>query len=235
MKLNKVLMLAILVLSLPGYSLEPSELLHIFQQTFQHSVSESYPELGLSVVLSEKPDYMGGSSPGFNDFEISIGENTVRRLGTDTTVLILCHELGHLLAGKPFKESSSWIPPYRPSTEARSDYYAANFCAKEFFIVNEDIPASNLISAPSILTEKCEYINPNKVKVKLCERTAMAAYTFLLDVWSYLGLRQLSVPTFSDKARLLRINEAPSQYPTLQCRLDTFLAGDLNSPQPKCY
>lgn len=45
----------------------------------------------------------------------------------DTFVLLLCHELGHLLGGPPLKSRNGWS-----STEGQADYYSSLNCVKDF-------------------------------------------------------------------------------------------------------
>lgn len=50
-----------------------------------------------------------------------------RFMDEDTFILLLCHEIGHLLGGPPLKSRNGWS-----STEGQADYYSSGRCLQSF-------------------------------------------------------------------------------------------------------
>jgi hypothetical protein len=48
-------------------------------------------------------------------------------MSPDTFLLLLCHEIGHLLGGPPLKSKTGWS-----STEGQADYYSGLKCARDY-------------------------------------------------------------------------------------------------------
>jgi len=117
----------------------------------------------------------------------------------DGLELILCHELGHHLAGPPLKKKSAWA-----SAEGQADYFATNSCLKELW---KDDPEN--FKARSLEASK------NVIK--------------MIAVVSEDVLPDIATPD------PLIVQETELDYPSLQCRLDTFVAGTFNSSRPKCW
>ncbi|MFZ4714822.1 MAG: hypothetical protein ACOYL6_13980 [Bacteriovoracaceae bacterium] len=67
---------------------------------------------------------------------ISVWGGMVRHKKMNPVVmtLLLCHELGHLFGGTPYKSINGWS-----STEGQADYYSTMVCVKEFDYSIEEI------------------------------------------------------------------------------------------------
>lgn len=164
---------------------------------------------------SENPRYFGGANLEGGKYTITVGEDLLKlpEMTADAATLILCHELGHLLGGSPKKTSNPWA-----STESQSDYFAAAVCApklfeKETYTLNQE-----------------RELDLSKVR----ERIVKAGDSLVAAIYDYMDVPQMKRPS-------LNYEEKPSHpgsltnYPTLQCRLDTFKAGANLLPLPPCW
>lgn len=206
-----------------------------FVQTFKNDVLKRHPGMKLILKKNQNENYMGGSRPIDGRYEISIGRKTMIRLGADATLLILCHELGHLLGGSPYKNNSVWPRPLKPSTEAQSDFYATRYCAKKFYRQNPDLTLNLMGSTDlEILNQKCRAVHETTREILICRQVALASLDLLMGIWSLMNVSELTKPSYSFAAKNLLPGQE-SLYPTLQCRLDILLAGNLIQPRPNCY
>lgn len=131
---------------------------------------------------------------------------------------ILCHELGHILAGAPNQtlSGSEWS-----STEGQSDFYAARDCLPEF-----------LKEHPELLTT----VEPEVLSVcqghKLCARTAQAGLDLVrfFNRFDPIQIKTLSVLKPASASSHLLVNV----YPSNQCRLDTYVQGALCQLEGSC-
>jgi hypothetical protein len=137
-----------------------------------------------------------------------------KRVTDDGFIMTVCHELGHLLGGAPFKLGEE------TSAEGQADYWASTVCAKKYFTeFPEEVVMSN-----GLVRDQCSKKYENDIATqKVCYRTTMAGYSLA----SFLGLQtEGRQPRFEtpDKHVLDVTNQL---HPLAQCRLDTFLAGSL--------
>ena len=117
-------------------------------------------------------------------------------MNRDGLELILCHELGHHLAGPPIKKKSTWA-----SAEGQADYFATNSCLKELW--------------------KGDYR----------ERSITASLNVVKMIAEVSGDKLPDIRTPDP----LKVEVTELDYPSLQCRLDTFVAGTLVHSRPKCW
>lgn len=138
----------------------------------------------------------------------------------DVFLLVLCHELGHLLGGQPTRyltymeraiSNSVSGRSNNISTEGQADYYAAQRCMK---IILQNENNSNYLSKDAKVPNVKQCASP------LCNRIVAAGFKLL----SMIGNEDISV-TKSDNTKVVGTLLAPGVKPSLQCRLDTFIAG----------
>lgn len=139
-----------------------------------------------------------------------------RRITDDAFALTVCHELGHLLGGAPFKLGQN------TSAEAQADFWASSVCLKKYF---EEYPAEVTIKDGKA-KKSCDarYTGDTQAQ-KVCYRSTEAGFS--LAQFVRLASEIKSLPPsyeFPDKQTPLITNQL---HPTSQCRLDTFLAGSL--------
>lgn len=135
----------------------------------------------------------------------------------DALSLSLCHELGHIFGGFPFK--NFWF-----STEGQADYYATLFCLKRLWADEE------------VMNQLAEFFVDDTAR-KLCSTHWVAVESRNICYRSLIAVKQLteifgdytetSYPGF-DTPDLTRVDHTTILYPrSIQCRMDTFLAGAL--------
>jgi hypothetical protein len=130
----------------------------------------------------------------------------------DGFAMVVCHELGHHLAGFP---NSGWA-----SYEGQSDYFALQACASNLwageFQINDEAVA-DVDSTAKALCDKYYSNDPS-----LCYRKMNASYS-LANLLAALGGDTISFDT-PDKTI---VKKTASEHPAAQCRLDTYVAGTL--------
>lgn len=135
-----------------------------------------------------------------------------RRVTEDGFALTVCHELGHLLGGAPFKLGQE------TSAEGQADYWATSVCIKKYF---ETYPKAVTINdGPAKKSCDAKFAS-NLTDLNTCYRATQAG----LSLATFLGnASEGKTPSFNNPDR-----SAPpitnQMHPLSQCRLDTYLAG----------
>lgn len=132
----------------------------------------------------------------------------------DGFALVVCHELGHHLAGFPF--ASTWA-----ANEGQSDFFATHKCAPSLWKdqLTENAKSRELV--PETPKRACDEIHASENEQNLCYRLALAGESLA----KLLGaLRGGPAPSFDtpDQSAVRRTN---NNHPDAQCRLDTYMAG----------
>jgi hypothetical protein len=163
---------------------------------------------------------------------LSLSHQTVPTLG-----MILCHEIGHFLGGKPYvvgKQMTAAVRAWAPkkmSVEGQADYFATSECIKNLAKKIPDLFINNkgLLNLPS--AQECQRSYTSEKEIKLCNEILSASHQTILVYQQILD--QLNTPSsFFEK-----IENAPSdrtldivgEYPELDCRYETFIKGALCS------
>ncbi len=133
----------------------------------------------------------------------------------DGFALVVCHELGHHLAGYPFTGSTSWA-----ANEGQSDYFATLTCAREIWRDELEVNAGFRDTISAFPKKLCDDVWTADDDQNLCYRT-MEAGKSLADLLSALGGSTVSYTT-PDISVVSRTDNA---HPEGQCRLDTYMAG----------
>lgn len=141
----------------------------------------------------------------------------------DGVALVVCHEIGHHLAGFPFVETGlaallgmDWV-----ANEGESDYYATQVCARKIWA--NQLKQNELFrsTASAQVKAECDKVWINEVDQNLCYRTVTASES-LAEVLASLngrGVPQIHTPSSAVVAK------THSGHPEAQCRLDTYLQG----------
>ncbi|MBF0205562.1 MAG: M48 family metalloprotease [Oligoflexia bacterium] len=136
----------------------------------------------------------------------------------DGFALVICHELGHHLAGTPKVRNmfSRWA-----SNEGQSDYFSTLKCLRQVMENdnNEEIIAK--LSVPAYVDDLCtkSFVDANEIAI--CKRSAMSGKS-VGDL--FVALSNGSKINFSTPDRSV-VNRTNDSHPASQCRLDTYLAG----------
>jgi hypothetical protein len=134
----------------------------------------------------------------------------------DGFALVVCHELGHHIAGFPFY-SRDWA-----ADEGQSDYFATQACGRNLWKTDFAVNATFAEKVNKIAKEKCDANWDSSDDRNLCYRISNAGFSLA----TLLGALGGQVPDFAkpDTTKVVKTNH---NHPKAQCRLDTYLAGGL--------
>lgn len=155
----------------------------------------------------------------------------------DGYTLVLCHEIGHHLAGKPL--ASSWA-----SNEGQSDYFATAKCLRRYFSDQDNATIVSTMLVPEKVQEHCfKSFGPSSDHA-ICVRGALAGLSLanVLDSLSRgaasgSSSRTWGKPTGTPTPTTVngkpdfntpdpsKVSSTYSKHPKAQCRLDTYFAG----------
>lgn len=140
----------------------------------------------------------------------------------DALALVVCHEIGHNLGGypqKPFIGGAPWS-----SAEGQADYYAASKCLKRYFDENyREVDNGEVVHSPLAL-DRCREVYREGREFNTCLRIVKAGEAIIATLSAeYLGHTNQSIATPSTFV----VDETNVQYPSMQCRLDTYFRGAL--------
>ncbi len=139
-------------------------------------------------------------------------------VSADGFALVLCHELGHHLAGAP--KVTRFFTKTWASNEGQSDYWASMKCFRKIYGDDNNQAIVSNMKIDAVVTKKCNAIWEDASDVALCERASQAS----LGLATLLnGNRPVSFTT-PDTSVVSKTNH---KHPAGQCRLDTYFAGAL--------
>ena len=130
----------------------------------------------------------------------------------DGFAMVVCHELGHHLAGFPFVES--WA-----ANEGQSDLFATGACAFRLFATNFVLSAQAIAELPDSIKAKCDNSHADENRDN-CYR-AMQAGKSLGDLLAALNGDTVNFDTPDTRV----VRRTRHTHPAAQCRLDTYIAG----------
>jgi hypothetical protein len=135
----------------------------------------------------------------------------------DGFAMVVCHEVGHHLAGFPFK-GSRWA-----ASEGQSDYFATQACALNLWSDDLEVNSTFRESVDPFAKEKCDQVFQDQNRQNICYRTAMAGQS-LANLLA--KLRRKPIPDFSTPDPTIE-TKTDESHPGSQCRLDTYFNGAL--------
>jgi len=139
----------------------------------------------------------------------------------DSLALVICHEIGHHLAGAP----KTFLYDGWPSAEGQADYWASSKCLKKYYqeIFSEEFVIDQSIPEKVILD--CNSVYKNPASLKVCVRTMMASLNFAQFLNSLPGVKTpINIQT--PDIRVVKGTNT-NDYPRPQCRFDTLYQGAL--------
>ncbi|KYG60445.1 hypothetical protein AZI85_13345 [Bdellovibrio bacteriovorus] len=159
---------------------------------------------------------------------VDVGMLTSSRVSEDALALTLCHEAGHLFGGRPLRSvPAEWEGPIDESgkslltSEGQSDYYSTAVCFRKMVAGEDHRAALNGKEIPQRVTNLCDSVWGLRTSESyLCQRTALAGFSFLTMVMDFPISFNTPDKTVSDTT-------IADSYPSRQCRLDTLFAGAL--------
>ncbi len=151
---------------------------------------------------------------------ITVGGGLARhpRMTEGALALVICHEIGHFLAGKPaFK---------RFSTEGQADYFAAASCMRRFLMHLPYGRRPGDQGAPHRVVQRCAWAFRELDEWQTCVQTTMSGYALSRF---FADRKNIEPPRF-ETPDPSTVNVLGFATPTVQCRLDTFSAAALCNP-----
>lgn len=151
----------------------------------------------------------------FGSWSVNMYGGLARRpeVTADAFTMVLCHELGHHMAGFPF--SSNWA-----ANEGQADYFASNHCAQLFWGNETDINAAAASTVNPNAKAQCDANWDTENAQNLCYRTMNAGHA-LANLLGALKNQKVNFNT-PDKHEVSKTDDG---HPDAQCRLDTYVAG----------
>lgn len=137
---------------------------------------------------------------------------------------VICHEIGHHIAGAP-RKGLSWA-----SNEGQSDYFATSKCLKKIF--EKDIqntsrfyvrPLAGLTEEQKIARKACQEVYKTHNERAICFRSALAGESLAKLLGSLGGNADVKFST-PDPAVVIKTNH---NHPKGQCRMDSYFQGAL--------
>lgn len=161
------------------------------------------------------------------DYSINFWGGVTRIPGMNDNGLALfaCHEVGHLLGGKPRSKIKNFL---WASAEGQSDYFATSICLKKYFA---NKAKRGQLEEPKInrkLYTRCVTKYPETQDFLICTNimSAIEAFARVLN----------HIDPEKPKINLFKISPAAKEtmynsYPEGQCRIETLRAGNFCAPQ----
>ncbi len=167
-----------------------------------------------------------GATQFWGRWKVKITGELARRpeLTPDGFSLIVCHELGHHLAGFPLNPPEFLIGLWA-ATEGQADYFATQVCARKIWAGDVALNATFRNSASEFVQRTCNSAWKTPDDQNLCYRIATAAESTTLTM---ANIKKVPAPNY-EKPDLTQVPKTSLRHPSVQCRMDTSLQGALCS------
>ena len=219
---RRITLLVLLLFSLPTSAQITQDLFNLIVNTAVSQYQQEFErqQQKLSIVAAWNNDNVYANAWKMEDangetglIQISGGFARHPDITPDAFALILCHEIGHHIAGPP----KIW----KFSAEGQADYFAASDCLRKLFM-RPELPWTPKY-VPRVVRLACNDAFGKKEEQLVCARIALAGATLA----RYFALkRNLLTPLLSrqDRAIAQQTILVPASP---QCRLDTYFAAAL--------
>lgn len=215
---------ALFLLSPASLATEPEtadSVLRDFQALYAPVAKEAGGELVITKKM-ESPLELASADISGEKFEVILHGGLLKspKMNPDLLRLTLCHEIGHLFGGAPYRPAPpEWDGPMQGedtffSAEGQADYYSSLSCFRQLAADRGEDPRD----VPEALAKRCGRAwGKNQKSAALCERAALAQLSLLQLVKKFP--LSFDAPDTSVAPKTIR-----GEYPSRQCRLDTALA-----------
>ncbi len=139
---------------------------------------------------------------------------------------VLCHELGHHIAGPPYKSFFLFGPTWA-SAEGQSDYFATNICLKRLYMDKNNTEILGAEEINPFIDEACRLKDPRYYD--LCVRNTLISE----ETGRMLAILGSKKPIPEEKMPKLntpdsnQVSRVFTKHPKAQCRMDTYFQGSL--------
>ena len=144
-------------------------------------------------------------------------------MSLDGFAMVLCHEMGHHLAGFTFRKGGGFGGTWA-ANEGQSDYFAAHSCSRELWKDDLAHNATFKTKIPQIAIDSCDAAWTTEDDRNLCYRINAGGES-LARVLSALKEDPVA-PTF-ETPDVNKVNAVDDSHPDAQCRLDTTYSASL--------
>lgn len=141
----------------------------------------------------------------------------------DGFAMVLCHELGHHLAGFTFKKGGFSFGGVWAANEGQSDYFAAHVCSRNLWQDEVDVNASFRPTVRPNIQAACDAVWTTSADQDLCYRVNAGGESLAKTL---AALAEDTVPTYETPDNN-KVNATDSNHPRAQCRLDTTFKASL--------
>lgn len=200
----------------------------IYAMYHQEGVSRGRP---FKINLDWETPYFSAWASNLND-EMAInfwgGMARIPHFVKETWAFVVCHEIGHILAGEPYEAipQTSWA-----STEGQSDHFALTECLPKYFKKYDPSQVSISTVMPYEVDLCYETYSNQPINQNICLKILKAGRHFL----AVIDFLNSEIPNVSYKTPAPATEKLIDKaYPTPQCRLDIFKNGALCLEQGSC-
>jgi hypothetical protein len=160
----------------------------------------------------------------FGSWKIQFSGGLARRpeLSADGMTLIICHEIGHHVAGFPFV-SGSPLGGYWAAVEGQSDYYSTQVCARRMWENERELNSSFAAKVNPAAKEKCDVAFTQVDDQALCYRTTVGLESVIQTM---AALMNKPVPQYATPDTSVSRGNMEN-HPPIQCRFDTLFQGSV--------
>jgi hypothetical protein len=196
---------------------------------YQGHAAAAYPAgtHQLSIQLLSGKDVHAGSVARRWEVSASLGLIERKQMTVDILATFVCHEMGHIVGGYPFKlDQNAHVDGTGAASEGQADYFATKDCLPRLWAAEQ---AENAAAA-SLLGEseraRCAATYPDETSRALCGRILLTSLATSHIFKEEREGENVPYPAF-DTPDGSRPAESVRGYTASQCRLDTFVAGAL--------
>ncbi len=220
--MKAIIVIFILVLSTQVFSIERNKadsLINEIMTSFKSEIDQRLKEL--SVDLKIKSDWNDSSFNAYafiNELSANlVFKGGLLELSVNEFSAVVCHELGHLIAGGIMTESRSY-------SEGASDYFMTSKCLRRL-LTRGIIP---LVNSDQAINQKC-------IKtVKETKESAVCASSLSTSLNLAHLLYEDSTFSLETKSTDIALSTY-LHYPDEKCRVEIFMNGALGLRPPRCW
>tara|TARA_B100001094_G_C18085485_1_gene747510 strand:- start:20 stop:892 length:873 start_codon:yes stop_codon:yes gene_type:complete len=197
-----------------------------YEEAAYHQVLDAFYQLYaprielLGGVFIIERDWTDGAVNAFswkggNQFGIEIpgGISRYELMNEEAFILVICHEMGHILGGAPHREGTSF--------EGQSDYFSSLKCMREMLPL---LPRPQVIVGGDCMKAFGQDEGGRQgAELQSCQNTFRGALA-LTSLYARVEGSPFPKPETPDTKKVSRSSH---KHPKAQCRLDTILAGML--------
>ena len=208
---------------------------HKLTQTLDSVYSEQIRSLGgnLKFTLKETalPNAFAAKQTD-GTWEVTVTDSllSLEEQTKSTLAIILCHEVGHFLGGEPYVVGIQLTPavrsraPKKMSCEGQADYFATSECLKTLTQKIPNLFSDNRGILNPLIAQEC---NQNEA----CLESMAASHQTVLVYQRILKEMNIAEGFFGrlNNDRTDRVLNSVGEYPSLDCRYETFVNGTLCS------